>query len=70
VIPLAPGAPLATGQDIVVVELSSNGGSGAAGNVSLNVAAIGTYVVATTSCMLGGSPVTIFRPASGAATAD
>jgi hypothetical protein len=70
VIPLAPGAPSATGQDIVVVELSSNGGSGAAGNVSLNVAAIGTYVVATTSCTLGGSPVTIFRPASGTATAD
>jgi hypothetical protein len=70
VIPLTPGAPSATGKDIVVVELSTNGGSGAAGNVSLNVAAIGTYVVATSSCVLGGSPVTIFRPVSGTSTAD
>ncbi|MCU1342249.1 MAG: hypothetical protein JWN92_1672, partial [Candidatus Acidoferrum typicum] len=70
VIPLTPGAPSATGKDIVVVELSTNGGSGAAGSVSLNVAAIGTYVVATSSCMLGGSPVTIFRPVSSASTAD
>jgi len=70
VIPLTPGAPSATGKDIVVVELSTNGGSGAAGNVSLNVAAMGIYVVATSSCMLGGSPVAIFRPVSGIATAD
>ncbi len=69
-IPLTPGAPSASGKDIVVVELSTNGGSGAAGNVSLNVAAIGVYVVATSSCTLGGSPVTIFRPSSGAAIAD
>jgi len=70
VISLTPGAPSATGKDIVVVELSTNGGSGAAGNVSLNVAAMGIYVVATSSCTLGGNPVTIFRPASGTATAD
>ena len=69
-IPMTPGAPSATGKDIVVVELSTNGGSGDAGNVSLNVAAIGTYVVATSSCILGGSPVAIFRPPSGVATAD
>jgi hypothetical protein len=31
---------------------------------------MGIYVVATSSCMLGGSPVAIFRPASGVATAD
>jgi hypothetical protein len=70
VIPLTPGAPSAGGKDIVVVELSTNGGSGVAGNVNLNVAAIGTYVVATSSCTLGGSTVTIFKPASGTATAD
>jgi hypothetical protein len=69
-IPLTPGAPSATGKDIVVVDLSTNGGSGAAGNVSLNVAAIGVYVVATSSCTLGDSPVTILRPATGTATAD
>jgi len=69
-IALTPGAPSATGKDIIVVELSTNGGSGAAGNVSLNVAAIGVYVVATSSCTLGGSPVTVFRPLSGTAIAD
>src|SRR6202166_948483 len=56
-IPLTPSAPSSTGNDIVVVELSTNGGSGAAGNVSLNVAAIGPYSEATSSCTLGGSPV-------------
>jgi hypothetical protein len=70
VIPLTPSAPSAAGKDIVVVELSTNGGSGAAGNVSLNVAAIGTYTVATSSCTLGGSPVAIVRPATGNTTAD
>ena len=69
-IPLTPSAPSRAGKDIVVVELSTNGGSGAAGNVSLNVAAIGTYTVATSSCTLGGSPVIILRPATGTATAD
>ncbi|MBZ5698888.1 MAG: hypothetical protein LAN18_10105 [Acidobacteriia bacterium] len=69
-IPLTPGAPFAAGKDIVVVELSTNGGSGAAGNVSLNVAAIGTYTVATSSCTLGSSTVVILRPATGTAMAD
>jgi hypothetical protein len=69
-ITLTPGAPSVTGKDIVVVDLSTNGGSGAAGNVRLNVAAIGTFVVATSACTLGDSPVTVFRPASGTATAD
>ena len=69
-IPLTPSAPSATGNDIVVVELSTNGGSGAVGNVSLNVAAIGIYTVATSSCTLGGATVPIVRPATGTATVD
>ncbi|HXP80661.1 MAG TPA: hypothetical protein VN976_12205 [Verrucomicrobiae bacterium] len=69
-IPLTPSAPTSTGNDIVVVELSTNGGSGAAGNVTLNIGAIGAYSVATSSCVLGGSPVVIQRPASGKGTAD
>lgn len=52
------------------MELSTNGGSGATGNVSLNVAAIGTYTLATSSCTLGASTVIIQRPATGTATAD
>ena len=68
--PSDAGRSFRAGKDIVVVELSTNGGSGAAGNVSLNVAAIGAYIVATSSCTLGGSPVVILRPATGTATAD
>jgi len=69
-IPLTPSSPTSAGNDIVVVELSTNGGSGAAGNVSLNIAAIGPYTVATSSCVLGGSPVIIQRLATGTGTAD
>jgi len=69
-IPLTPSAPTAAGIDIVVVELSTNGGSGAPGNVSLNVAAMGPYSVVTQSCVLGGSPVIVQRPATGNTTAD
>jgi hypothetical protein len=69
-IPLTPSAPTSAGNDIVVVDLSTNGGSGAAGNVSLNIAAIGAYTVATSSCALAGSPVIIQRPATGTGTAD
>src|SRR4029077_8184472 len=36
-IPLTPSAPASPGNDIVVVELSTNGGSGVAGNVTLNI---------------------------------
>ena len=69
-IPLTPGAPSSAGNDIVVVELSTNGGSGAATNVSLNIAAVGPYSAATSSCTLGGSPVVIQRPATGTGTGD
>ena len=69
-IPLTPSAPSSAGDDIVVVDLSTNGGSGAAGNVSLNIGAIGAFSVATSACLLGGSPVIILRPASGTGNAD
>jgi hypothetical protein len=69
-IALTPSAPFSTGNDIIVVELSANGGTGASGNVSLNIAAIGAYTVATSSCSLGASTVAIVRPASGTGTAD
>jgi hypothetical protein len=67
---LSPGAPSSQGNDIVVVELSTNGGSAASGNVSLNFAAIGSYTVATSSCTLGSSTVPILRPLSGSVTSD
>ncbi len=70
IISLTSSVPTVTGMDIAVVDLSTNGGSGASGNVSLNVAAIGAYNVATSSCTLGGSTVAIYRPATGITTAD
>ena len=69
-IPLTPGAPSVTGKDIVVVELSTNGGSDASGSVGLDVAAIGAYSVFSNSCALADSPVIIVRPPSGVGTAD
>ena len=69
-IPLTPSAPSVTGKDIVVVELSTNGGSNASGNVGLDIAAIGSYSVFSNSCSLADSPVIIVRPPSGVATAD
>lgn len=69
-IPLTPGSPASSGDDIIVVDLSTNGDSGAPGNVSLNIAAIGPYNTAMSSCTLAGSPVVLQRPASGTATAD
>jgi len=69
-IPLTPSAPTSVGNDIIVVDLSTNGGSGAAGNISLNIAAVGPYSTATSSCVLGGSPAIIQRPATGTGTAD
>lgn len=69
-IPLTPGAPSVTGKNIVVVELSTNGGSNASGSVGLDVAAIGAYSVFSNSCALADSPVIIVRPPSGVGTAD
>ena len=69
-IPLTPSNPVSDGNDIVVVELSTNGGSGAAGSVSLNIDAVGAYSAATSGCTLGGNTVVIQRPASGTGTAD
>ena len=69
-IPLTPGAPSVTGKNIVVVDLSTNGGSNASGNAGLDIAAIGVYSVFSNSCALADSPVIIVRPASGVASAD
>ncbi len=69
-IPLTPGAPSAAGKNIVVVDLSTNGGSNASGNAGLDIGAIGVYSVFSNSCVLADSPVTLVRPPSGSATAD
>ena len=69
-IPLTPSAPASPGNDIIVVELSTNGGSGVAGNVTLNIGAIGAFSFSTSSCVLSGSPVIIQRPVAGTGAAD
>ncbi|MBZ5662228.1 MAG: hypothetical protein LAO08_17650 [Acidobacteriia bacterium] len=69
-IPLTPGAPSATGKNIVVADLSTNGGSNASGNVGLDIGAIGVYSVFSNSCALADSPVILVRPPSGVASAD
>jgi len=69
-IALTPGSPTSAGNDIVVVDLSTNGDSGAPGNVSLNIAAMGPYNTAMSVCTLAGSPLVLQRPSSGTAAAD
>jgi hypothetical protein len=68
-IPLTPGAPNATGKDVVVVDLSTSGSSLPTENVNLNVISLSQFQPATGACIIGGGPVTLVRPASGAATA-
>jgi hypothetical protein len=70
IIPLTPGDPVAAGKNIVVADLSTNGGSNASGNVGLSIAAIGVYSLFSNSCALSDSPVILVRPPSGAASAD
>ena len=69
-IPLTPGAPAATGEDIVVTDLSTNGSSLPPEDVSLSVAAIGVFQTATNDCTLNGGPVTITLPSSNPATSS
>jgi hypothetical protein len=64
-IPLTPSAPAATGENIVVADLSTAGSSAPASDVDLNIVAIGTFDTSTDTCTLGASSVPLVRPASG-----
>ncbi len=68
-IALTPGAPSATGKDIVVIDLSMDGSS-APQTSNLSVGAIGVYQAATGTCSLNGGPIEILRPAFGVASAN
>lgn len=70
VIALTSGAPAATGKDIVVVDPTTAGVSAPANDLDLNVGALGQFNTATNSCTLGGTAISLLRPASGVATAD
>lgn len=70
VIALTSSSPSATGKDIVVVDPTTAGISSPSNNLDLNVAALGTFSTATSSCALGGNPIPLQRPVSGTAAAD
>jgi len=70
IIPLTSSSPAAPGKDIVVVDPTTAGISSPGNDLDLNVAALGAFSTATSSCVLGGSSVPLQRPASGTATAD
>lgn len=70
VIPLSATSPTASAQDIVVVDPTTAGVSLESGDVNLNVAALGTFSVASNACSLFGNPVPLLRPTSGSTTFD
>jgi hypothetical protein len=70
VIALSSAAPSATGKDIVVVEPTTAGVSVPGNDLDMNVAALGAFSTTSNSCVLGGNPIPLQRPATGAATAD
>jgi hypothetical protein len=66
-IPLTPGAPSATGENIIVVDLSTNGSGFPPQDVSLSLVAIGNFTTANNTCTLNAGPIEIAPPVSGAA---
>jgi hypothetical protein len=70
VISLTSGAPTATAQNIVVVEPTTAGVSLPNDDVDLNLAALGPFSTVNNSCTLGGNPLALQRPSSGAVSAD
>jgi hypothetical protein len=66
---LTPASLTAAGQDIVVVDLSTNGSNSPSQAANLSITAMGIYQAASGTCSLNGGPVEIVRPASGTAAA-
>ncbi len=65
---LTSSEPSATGQNIVVVDPTTAGVSTSTDDVDLNVAALGAYSTASSSCALGGNTIPLQRPSSGTTT--
>lgn len=70
VVVLSSAAPIATGKDIIVVEPTTAGIDTSDDSLDLDVAAIGRFSTANNSCSLGGNPIPLVRPTSGATSAD
>ncbi len=64
IIALTSSSPATTGKDIVVVDPTTAGISSPSNDLDLNVAALGAFSTATSSCVLGGSSVPL-QPQSG-----
>lgn len=62
--------PAATGKDIVVVDPTTAGVSQPGSDVDLDIGALGNFNTVNNSCSLGGNPISLSRPSSGATTAD
>ncbi len=70
VIPLAAGAPAASGKDLIVVEASTSGVSSSTADADLNLLAVGLFNTVSSTCLASSSPVVLRRPASGTAQFD
>jgi len=70
VIALSAASPIATAEDIVVVDPTTAGVSVPGNDVDLDVGALGQFNAATNACTLGGGAISLLRPASGSSTAD
>jgi hypothetical protein len=70
IISLTSDAPVATEKNITVVDPTTAGLDTAGFNLDISVAALGSFITASNTCNLGGSPVAFVRPASGIASAD
>ncbi len=64
-IPLLPGSPSASGKDIIVVDLSTNGSTVPAQDVSLSIVAAGPFTTTTNTCSLNAGPIAVTPPGSG-----
>ena len=70
VISLTSSTPAISGKYITLVEPTTAGVDNSSVSFDLNVAALGVFNTSTNACNLGGNPVPLARPASGAVAAD
>ena len=70
IIALSSSAPVATGEDITVVQPTTAGIDTDGDNLDLNIAAIGMFSTSNNSCSLGGNAIPLARPPSGTVSAD
>lgn len=70
IISLTNDAPVATEKNISVVDPTTAGLDLPGFSLDISVAALGEFITASNTCILGGSPISFARPASGNSSAD